>query len=299
MPRRRKRTHRPDLFQRTFRAFYGRLTGMGWFVLAGGVSAGFILVGLVFLSSALEELEDTAWEKFEQARTPEEMEEIAREYTRYVGPHAYLTLGNMLFAESSEATEAKEKRAPMLRAREAFSKGAELFPKHFFAPYLLEGEALCLEELGENERAVGVLQRAYEADPKGHLAPKLQADIGRNLVLMGDEEGGRFYLEKAVYSGVRVGPGMEADWLLNARLLLARAKAKALADGAEKPRPLKAPGVRVGQPEETPAAEGKARPAKPEGEEAGARPAAAEGAEAPAAEEKASSEARPAAGAQE
>ena len=226
MPRKRKRAHAPDPFQRTFRAFYWGLSRAGWFVVAGAVSLVFILVGFAFLSLALEEAEDAAWEELDRASTPDEMEEVARDYARSVGPQAYLRLGNMLFNEAQEATDAGEKRALFARARGAFSKGARLFPKHFLTAYLLEGEGLCLEEMGMHEDAVGIFQRAIAADPKGHLALKLESDVGRNLVLLGDEEEAVYYLERAVYPEVRVDVGLEADWLLNARLLLARIGSK-------------------------------------------------------------------------
>ena len=247
------------------RAFFTVLARMRWMVLAGAASLAFVLIGLVFLSAALEEVKDTARERLEEADTPEELEELARNYRRYVGPHAYLRMGNILFDKAQEATEAEEKRAFISRAREAFSRGARLFPKHFLAPYLLEGEGLCLEEMGRHDEAVAAFKRAYEAAPEGHLAPKLEADIGRNYALFGEEERALEYLESAVWSQVRVERGMEADWLLNARLL----RAKVMSKEVQAP-----PGTEAAQPE----GEGGARsppretPAAPVGEETEAGP---------------------------
>lgn len=304
MARRRRRPHAPDPFQRTFRAFFAQLWAMRWLVLAGVVSVAFVLAGLVFLSDALGEVEDAAWEKFDAGSTPEEMEELARNYGRYVGPHAWLRMGNMLFGKAQEAADADEKRALLSRARDGFSTGTKLYPGHFLAPCLLEGEGLCLEEMGRHDEAFAAFQRAYDADPKGHLAPKLEADMGRNLILMGDEEGALHYLYRAIDSGVRVGPGMEADWLLNARLLRAEVKSKELEAppaAGEDARP-EAPEAETGAeaaPDEAPAGgEEAARPEKPVGGGREAEPAAVDEARA-AGEEEPGPETPPAAEADE
>jgi len=227
MARRKRIPYKPDAFQSQGRRFVSALLDRGKLIAAVLVLAVAAFVVATVLASIRNTAEEGAWSAFAHAGGDgTKLRAAIAEYGSCTArPFMLFSLARMEIEPPQEDGKPKPEKAEVRSARlsrveDSLRELLDDYPDHFL--YL---HALCLkgqlaEERGEYRDAAAIFETARVSAPR-RMDPKLRYDIGRNYYLAGMPKEARSHLELAAAAGRKV-YGKPADWILNARYLLAR-----------------------------------------------------------------------------
>jgi len=272
MARRKRIPYKPDAFQTQGRRIATFLLKRGTLLVAGLVLALVLFVVAAIVTDIHATAEENAWTAL--GRAGGDVAKLRAALAEYgsceARPFALFAIGRAELERPREGGKPKperdeERAARLSRADNALGELVDEYPDHFLHLYALCLRAQLIEERGNYRDAAAVFETALASASRG-MAPKLEYDIGRNYYLAGMPKAARPHLEEAAGAG-RTIYGEPAEWILNARYLLARIGPRERAISLEVPEkkadepaePKKAP-----EKAEGPAETGKP-PAKPEG----------------------------------
>lgn len=274
MARRKRIPYRPDAFQSYGRRLTSGILDRGRLLIVGLVLAVVVFVVAAIVTSMHATAEEGAWTAL--GHSGGDVAKLRAALAEYGSCEARTF---MLFAvaraeieppeeDGRPRPESDDERAARLsRAEDALGELTDDHPGHFLHFYALCLRGQVIEERGRYRDAAAIFETAVASAPKS-MVPKIEYDIGRNYYLAGMPGVARSYLERLAGATrtvqVRIPvPGygyqtieQEADWIGNARYLLARIGPGERAIPLEEParEPDKEPEKSDEEPDETPAA---------------------------------------------
>jgi len=227
MARRKRIPYKPDAFQSQGRRIATFLLERGTLIVAGLVLALIVFIAAAVVTSIRATSEENAWTAL--GRTGGDLTKLRAALAEYgsceARPFVLFAIGRAELEQPRENGKPKpetddDRSARLSRADNALGELVDDYPDHFLHLYALCLRGQLIEERGNYRDAAAAFETALASASRG-MAPKLEYDIGRNYFLAGMPKAARPHLEEAAGAG-RTIYGEPAEWILNARYLLAR-----------------------------------------------------------------------------
>ncbi len=240
MARRKRIPYKPDAFQSYGRSLASTVFVRGRLIIAGLVLAVVAFVVAAILTDMSATAEQSAWTALGRARgDAEKLKAVLAEYgSCEARPFMLYAIARVNIEQPEEDGRPKreddvDRAARLSRVEVALDEFTDDYPDHFLHFYALCLRGQLTEERGNFQDAAVIFETAKASAPNS-MQPKLEYDIGRNYYLAGMPKSARSPLEMAAGATRTVtvrrrGPDfrlrpvrVEADWIGNARYLLAR-----------------------------------------------------------------------------
>jgi tetratricopeptide (TPR) repeat protein len=240
MARRKRIPYKPDAFQSYGRTLASSVFVRGRLIIAGLVLAVVAFVMAAVLTSMSATAEQGAWTALGRAGgDTEKLQAVLAEYGScearpfMLYAAARVDIAPLVEDGRPKREDAADRSARLSRVESAIDELTNDYPDHYLFFYALCLRGQLTEERGNFQDAAVIFESALASAPNS-MAPKVKYDIGRNYYLAGMPKAARSPLEMAAAAtrtvtvqrrgadfrlrNVRV----EADWIGNARYLLAR-----------------------------------------------------------------------------